>query len=104
MPSTPPDPPYGDSPNAQFWTIPRQRRLPDSVRYFVGLHLRVDSSNLGSEETTVNHPEMPAPEERGQTMAEYAVVLTVITIAIVTSLALLTSSVTDLLNQLIPLI
>jgi Flp pilus assembly pilin Flp len=53
---------------------------------------------------TMNHPEAPAPEERGQTMAEYAVVLTVITISIVATLALLTSSVTNLLNQLIPLI
>jgi Flp pilus assembly pilin Flp len=52
----------------------------------------------------MNQPEAPAAEERGQTMAEYAVVLTVITIAIVTSLALLTSTVTNLLNQLIPLI
>ena len=52
----------------------------------------------------MNHPEMPSAEERGQTMAEYAVVLTVITIAIVTSLALLTSTITNLLNQLIPLI
>jgi Flp pilus assembly pilin Flp len=52
----------------------------------------------------MNHPETSAAEERGQTMAEYAVVLTVITIAIVTSLALLTTSVENLLNQLIPLI
>jgi Flp pilus assembly pilin Flp len=52
----------------------------------------------------MNHPEAPAPEERGQTMAEYAVVLTVITISIVAALALLTSSITNLLNQLIPLI
>jgi Flp pilus assembly pilin Flp len=37
-------------------------------------------------------------------MAEYAVVLTVITIGIVATFALLTSSVTNLLNQLIPLI
>jgi Flp pilus assembly pilin Flp len=57
------------------------------------------------EETkTMNHPEASAPEERGQTMAEYAVVLTVITISIVATLALLTSSITNLLNQLIPLI
>jgi Flp pilus assembly pilin Flp len=57
------------------------------------------------EETkTMNHPEAPALEERGQTMAEYAVVLTVITISIVATLALLTSSITNLLNQLIPLI
>jgi Flp pilus assembly pilin Flp len=57
------------------------------------------------EETkTMNHPEAPAPEERGQTMAEYAVVLTVITISIVATLALLTSSITNVLNQLIPLI
>jgi Flp pilus assembly pilin Flp len=52
----------------------------------------------------MNHAEAPAPEERGQTMAEYAVVLTVITIGIVAALALLTSSVTNLLSQLIPLI
>jgi Flp pilus assembly pilin Flp len=52
----------------------------------------------------MNHPEAPAPEERGQTMAEYAVVLTVITISIVATLALLTSSITNMVNQLIPLI
>ena len=52
----------------------------------------------------MNHPEAPAHEERAQTMAEYAVVLTVITISIVATLALLTSSITNLLNQLIPLI
>ena len=52
----------------------------------------------------MNHPEASAPEERGQTMAEYPVVLTVITISIVATLALLTSSITNLLNQLIPLI
>ena len=52
----------------------------------------------------MNHPEALAAEERGQTMAEYAVVLTVITISIVATLALLTSSITNLVNQLIPLI
>jgi len=52
----------------------------------------------------MNHPDAVAHEERGQTMAEYAVVLTVITISIVATLALLTSSITNLLNQLIPLI
>ena len=52
----------------------------------------------------MNHPEAVAPVERGQTMAEYAVVLTVITISIVATLALLTSSITTLLSQLIPLI
>jgi Flp pilus assembly pilin Flp len=52
----------------------------------------------------MNHREAVAHEERGQTMAEYAVVLTVITISIVATLALLTSSITNLLNQLIPLI
>jgi Flp pilus assembly pilin Flp len=52
----------------------------------------------------MNHPEAVAHEECGQTMAEYAVVLTVITISIVATLALLTSSITNLLNQLIPLI
>jgi len=43
-------------------------------------------------------------EESGQTMAEYSVVLTVITISIVATLALLPSSITNLLNQLTPLI
>jgi Flp pilus assembly pilin Flp len=52
----------------------------------------------------MNHLEAVAAEERGQTMAEYAVVLTVITISIVATLALLTSSITTLLSQLIPLI
>ena len=52
----------------------------------------------------MNHPNATSAEERGQTMAEYAVVLTVITIGIVATLAVLTSSVANLLSQLIPLI
>ena len=52
----------------------------------------------------MNHPEATGSRGAGQTMAEYAVVLTVITISIVATLALLTSSITSLLNQLIPLI
>jgi Flp pilus assembly pilin Flp len=63
----------------------------------------VSERKLGGDQT-MNHPEASAHEERGQTMAEYAVVLTVITISIVATLALLTSSITNLLNQLIPLI
>jgi Flp pilus assembly pilin Flp len=63
----------------------------------------VSNGKLGGDQT-MNHPEAPAPEERGQTMAEYAVVLTVITISIVATLALLTSSITNMVNQLIPLI
>jgi Flp pilus assembly pilin Flp len=42
-------------------------------------------------------------EECGQTMSEYAVLLTVITVAIVASLALLSSSVTNVLNTVITL-
>jgi Flp pilus assembly pilin Flp len=63
----------------------------------------VSNAGFGGDQT-MNHPEASAHEERGQTMAEYAVVLTVITISIVATLALLTSSITNLLNQLIPLI
>jgi Flp pilus assembly pilin Flp len=63
----------------------------------------VSERKLGGDQT-MNHPEAVAHEERGQTMAEYAVVLTVITISIVATLALLTSSITNLLTQLIPLI
>jgi Flp pilus assembly pilin Flp len=45
-----------------------------------------------------------ALEQSGQTMAEYAVVMTVITIAIVATLALVSSSVTSLINAVVPLI
>jgi Flp pilus assembly pilin Flp len=43
-------------------------------------------------------------DESGQTMAEYAVVLTVITLAIITTIALLSTTITSLMNQVIPLI
>src|SRR6185437_11882814 len=73
------------------------------ISLLISRHLGWPQRRLGGDQT-MNHPEAPAPEERGQTMAEYAVVLTVITISIVATLALLTSSITNLLNQLIPLI
>ncbi|HYW28265.1 MAG TPA: hypothetical protein VE824_00550 [Gaiellales bacterium] len=40
-------------------------------------------------------------EERGQTMAEYAVVLTVITLAVVASLTFLSTSITNVLNAVV---
>ena len=43
-------------------------------------------------------------EERGQTMAEYAVVMTVITLAIVATIGLLSASITSLINQVVPLL
>jgi Flp pilus assembly pilin Flp len=43
-------------------------------------------------------------EERGQTMAEYAVVMTVITLAIIATIGLLSTTITSLLNQVVPLI
>ena len=48
--------------------------------------------------------EQLSSEERGQTMAEYAVVLTVITLAIVATLGLLSTTITSLLNQVVPLL
>ena len=43
-------------------------------------------------------------EERGQTMAEYAVVMTVITLAIIATIGLLSTTITSLLNQVVPLL
>ena len=43
-------------------------------------------------------------EEAGQTMAEYAVVMTVITIAVVASLALLSAKIQSLITTITPLI
>ena len=40
-------------------------------------------------------------EEEGQTMAEYAVVLGVITIAVVVTLGLLSTKISDVLNSVI---
>jgi Flp pilus assembly pilin Flp len=62
------------------------------------------STVAASTEEGMNHLELLVEQPVGRTMAEYAVVLTVITISIVATLALLTSSVTNLLTQLIPLI
>ncbi len=50
------------------------------------------------------HLEKLVLEQSGQTMAEYAVVMTVITVAIVATLALLSSGVTSLINAVVPLI
>ncbi len=52
----------------------------------------------------MDHLELLATEESGQTMAEYAVVMTVITIAVVATLALLSSTVAGLINAVVPLI
>jgi Flp pilus assembly pilin Flp len=43
-------------------------------------------------------------EEGGQTMAEYAVVMTVITLAIIATIGLLSTTITSLLNQVVPLL
>jgi|EndMetStandDraft_5_1072996.scaffolds.fasta_scaffold7775443_1 Flp pilus assembly pilin Flp len=48
----------------------------------------------------MNHLETRIAEQ-GQTMAEYAVVLTVITVAIVATLSLLSSSVINVLSSVI---
>jgi Flp pilus assembly pilin Flp len=52
----------------------------------------------------MDHRATPVQEQTGQTMAEYAVVLTVITLAIVTMLSLLSTSVTHLISTVVPLI
>ncbi len=44
------------------------------------------------------------PGDAGQTMAEYAVVLGVITLAVVATLGLLNTAILNLLNSVIPLI
>jgi Flp pilus assembly pilin Flp len=44
---------------------------------------------------------LAASDESGQTMAEYAVVLGVITIAVVVTLGLLSSAISNLLNNVI---
>ncbi len=48
-----------------------------------------------------SNPELLNSSESGQTMAEYAVVLAVITIAVVAVLALLSTAITDQLNAVI---
>jgi Flp pilus assembly pilin Flp len=52
----------------------------------------------------MEHRGTPVQEQSGQTMAEYAVVLTVITLAIVVMLSLLSQSVTNLISAVVPLI
>ncbi|MDX6520372.1 MAG: hypothetical protein QOF08_977 [Gaiellales bacterium] len=51
----------------------------------------------------MNKFEHLATEQSGQTMAEYAVVLTIITVAVVATLALLSSGVINVINQVITL-
>jgi Flp pilus assembly pilin Flp len=65
-------------------------------------HQGVASQEVGG--MVMDHLELLATEQSGQTMAEYAVVMTVITIAIVATLALVSSTVTGLINTVIPLI
>lgn len=50
----------------------------------------------------MNHLETNVDLESGQTMAEYAVVLTVISVAAVAALTLLSTTVTNLLSALVP--
>jgi Flp pilus assembly pilin Flp len=69
----------------------------------VGLHLRVAAFNSVSEED-MNQLHKPLAKESGQTMAEYAVVLGVITIAVVATFSLLSSTTAGLLSSVIPLI
>jgi Flp pilus assembly pilin Flp len=52
----------------------------------------------------MDHRGTPVQEQSGQTMAEYAVVMTVITLAIVAMLSLLSTSVTHLISTVVPLI
>jgi len=47
---------------------------------------------------------LPTSDESGQTMAEYAVVLGVITIAVVVTLGLLSTAIQNLLNNVISVI
>jgi Flp pilus assembly pilin Flp len=47
---------------------------------------------------------LPIGDESGQTMAEYAVVLGVITIAVVVTLGLLSTAIQNLLNNVISVI
>jgi len=49
-------------------------------------------------------PGLTLSEESGQTMAEYAVVLGVITIAVVVTLGLLSTAIQNLLNNVISVI
>jgi Flp pilus assembly pilin Flp len=51
----------------------------------------------------MNHLELLVEQQSGQTMAEYAVVLTIITVAVVATLALLSSGVINVINQVITL-
>jgi Flp pilus assembly pilin Flp len=51
----------------------------------------------------MDHLELLAGEQSGQTMAEYAVVLTIITVAVVATLSLLSSGVINVINQVITL-
>jgi Flp pilus assembly pilin Flp len=50
----------------------------------------------------MDHLGEPLREERGQTMAEYAVALTVITIAVVATLAFLSASIQNLVSAVVP--
>jgi Flp pilus assembly pilin Flp len=69
----------------------------------VGLYSRVAAFNWRLE-GDMNHPHTPLAEESGQTMAEYAIVLGVITIAVVATFALLGSTTSGLISSVIPLI
>jgi Flp pilus assembly pilin Flp len=51
----------------------------------------------------MNHLELLVEQQSGQTMAEYAVVLTIITVTVVATLALLSSGVINVINQVITL-
>jgi Flp pilus assembly pilin Flp len=74
------------------------------VRRVIGSLSRDSLDGETNREYEMNELEMNVDLESGQTMAEYAVVLTVITVAAVASLALLSSTVTNLLSSLVPLI
>jgi Flp pilus assembly pilin Flp len=52
----------------------------------------------------MNHGLPPVGGQEGQTMAEYSVVLAVITIAAIVALAAISTAVSSLINQVIPLI
>ena len=52
----------------------------------------------------MHHLHAPLAEESGQTMAEYAIVLGVITIAVVATFALVGSMTSGLISSVIPLL
>jgi Flp pilus assembly pilin Flp len=98
-----PFPPFGDVHRPAGGPICDERQwFRGSARHRFSFPELAGGEN--NREYEMNELEMNVDLESGQTMAEYAVVLTVITVAAVASLALLSSTVTNLLSSLVPLI